>query len=136
MSKKKFMTIIDGDDKMPEGLSPPPKAETKNELIEMADPFSVLQAQENETLQNANVLLNDAGNMKLKSDLDDSEISGLSRVAFMADIFELHSLKSWSLEFMMLRVSRKRKGRQEFLEAIKKPVDMMPKMGWFGGKQL
>jgi hypothetical protein len=103
--------------------------------FEMDDPFKAMQAQENENLQTAKELFNEKNGMKLKSELSSDEVTGFSRVKFISHIFAIPALDTWADEFLMLRVSLKRKGRLEFLEAIKKPVDMMPKMGIFGGGQ-
>jgi hypothetical protein len=100
---------------------------------DLEDPFKSLQAQDNENLQSAKELFNPNEGLKLKSELTETEVTQLSRVKFISSIFNIPALDTWADEFLQLRVSMKRKGRLEFLEAIKKPVETMPKMGIFGG---
>ena len=55
----------------------------------------------------------------LKTDLDDKEIKVLSRLLYLKERYDLNSIDKFVNTFLKLRVSRKRKGRHEFLEAFK-----------------
>ena len=102
----------------------------------LSDPFSEIGKADNEALQSAKELFNEGSGLKLKTDIDDAEVFGLSRVKFISHVFNLPTLDIWADEFLKLRISRKRKGRLEFLDAIKRPQEMLPRMGgMFGGKQ-
>jgi hypothetical protein len=99
------------------------------------DLFADIGASDNERLQVAKELFTQ-DNIKLKTELSDREVFLLSRLLFMAETFRIPEMTSWCENFMKLRVSHKRKGRGEFLDAVKTPPMDMSFMGGgtrFGG---
>lgn len=112
------------------------KKEQEDHAGDMPDVFANIMNDENEQLQVVKELFTEEG-LKMKTDLEDREVHGIAKLSFIADQFDIPSLNSWIDEFVKLRVSRKRKGRGEFIEAVKRqPSDMMPKVGFFGRKQI
>lgn len=111
------------------------------EAFELDNPFEGFDKVENEQLQVAKELFNDKEGLKLKTELDETEIRGLARLTFIAQYYKIPALNIWIQEFIQLRVSKKRQGRKEFIEAIKRPQDMLgmmggPGMGLWNNKRL
>jgi hypothetical protein len=96
------------------------------------DIFSELGQSDNERLQVARELFT-VENIKLKTDIDDREVLMLTRLLFLADRFMIPEMADWVDNFMKLRVSRRRKGRGEYIEAVKQPA---MDMGGFAGNRL
>jgi hypothetical protein len=97
------------------------------------DIFAELGKSDNERLQVAKELFT-AENIKLKTDIDDREILMLARLLFLADRFKIPEMAQWVDNFIKLRVSRKRKGRGEFIEAVKtQPIEMVNQSGGLSG---
>lgn len=111
------------------------------EDIDLADDFEDMLEGENEDLQVVKELFTEEA-LAMKTDLDNREIRGLSQIAFMYERYEIPALKTWAHEFMKLRVSRNRKGRAEFIEAVRRKVTSPfgfgggGLMGGFKGRQL
>lgn len=57
--------------------------------------------------------------IKTRTDLNDNEISAMSRLLFLCDTFEFNNLNKALHNFMELRLSRNRKSRKEFIDALK-----------------
>jgi len=105
------------------------KNNTENESMD--DVFSDIISDENEQLQVAKELFTEEG-LKMKTDLDSREVHGIAKLSFIASEFDIPSLNNWVNEFIKLRVSLKRKGRSEFIQAIKRNHNEMGS-GRFGG---
>ena len=57
-------------------------------------------------------------NLNFKTDLSDKEIKILTRLVVLSDILKLTGLKKLTNEFKELRISKKRMGRNELVEAL------------------
>jgi hypothetical protein len=61
--------------------------------------------------------------IELKSDLNEFEISQLSKLLFVGKKMKLNGVTEICHTFMRLRVSKERKGRMELIEAIKSTLE-------------
>lgn len=77
---------------------------------------------DNERLQTAREIL-DPENIIMKTELTDAEIVALRKLKFIGDMFHIDEVEAWIKNFMLMRVSRKRKGREEFIRSIMQPRD-------------
>jgi len=57
--------------------------------------------------------------IKARTDINDNEISVISRLLFLCDDLELTNLRQAVNNFMILRLSKSRKSRKEFIESLK-----------------
>lgn len=98
------------------------------------DIFKELAASDNEKIQVARELFN-SQNIKHKTELSEREIFMITRLAVLGKKFKIPEITLWIDQFTNYRVSLRRKGRGEFIEAIKTPpVDFgMPQPG-FGSR--
>jgi len=67
-----------------------------------------------------------------KTDLSDNQINILTRLYFLAEEMEDKDLSSVIDKFVTLRISRKRKSRGEFIEALKGINDSQSGAGMLG----
>lgn len=82
------------------------------------DPFGMFE-NENEDIQVVKELFTDK-NIDMKTDLDDGEITNVALLYFLADEFKIPALQRYADKFLRLRVSKQRKGRAEFIQAVKR----------------
>jgi len=86
---------------------------------EMSDPFQSLFDDENQGLQVVKELFSDT-NIDMKTELSDNEIKNLCAIHFLAKEFKISYLDNYIERLLRLRVSKARKGRAEFIQAVKK----------------
>ena len=77
-------------------------------------------------------LLDTKTNMETKSDLDDKDITEILKLKHIAEKYNLKSLNKLVELYMKLRVSRKRLGRKEFIQAIQASRENRESSGMFG----
>lgn len=70
--------------------------------------------------------------LKTKTDLSDNQISLLTKGYFLADELGDERLRAVFDTFIELRISRKRKSRAEFIEALKGMDEVNKQAGMFG----
>lgn len=110
--------------------------ETKpNALIE--DSLSFQVENENDLKQVSKDLFTQ-GNINLKTELNDKEISYITKIQFMQEMYGMHTLDNAVNQFKQLRVSKDRKSRAEFINAVGGEAKKQEKeklwSGFFGAK--
>ena len=59
-------------------------------------------------------------NIETRTDLTTSEIIGIAKLKFLCDEYGLDNFRKMLIYFMELKLSKDRKSRKEFIEAIKR----------------
>ncbi len=65
------------------------------------------------------MILGKSEKIRLLTDIDDAEIKQVAALLVVADVVKDDNLKNFCVNFMELRVSKKRKGRTELLDLAK-----------------
>ena len=68
-------------------------------------------------------------NLTAKSELDDNQVLGFAKLSLLASMFKLPEVETFKRNFMELQISRKRKGRSEFVDSLKSTLGEKQKMG-------
>jgi hypothetical protein len=103
-------------------------------LIEDGLKFEV---EDNNDLKQVSKDLFTEGNINLKTELSDREIATITKIQFMQEMYGLHTLENAVMQFKQLRVSKDRKSRGEFINAVGGEAKTKEKeklwSGFFGG---
>ena len=84
------------------------------------DVFEQFESDSDQALKSAKMLLEaDEDNIKLRTDLNDHEIRLLSKLKYFHRIVHIEGLDGILTEYMMLKVSRNRKSRSEFVDTVR-----------------
>jgi hypothetical protein len=125
--KKEILPNPERDDPMlPESmLVPVPKEQfvvTSSEEFMPNDPLletSLSQTVESEnTIKSVSKELFTHSNIDVKTEVSHDEINNLTRLRFLRDRFNVQNVDTLTQSFLALRVSKDRKSRREFIEAL------------------
>ncbi len=83
---------------------------------ELSEPLNLID--ENNISVVSKELLTKDENIDLKTDVSDDDISNISKLRFMQKTLKMDNINILLDSFLSLRVSRGRKGRQEFIQAL------------------
>lgn len=101
----------------------------KEELAEISQLESYLKKKVDDEKESAQLFKTD--NIEVKTDLNEEEVSIMARLQFLVKELDLKNFGFALDKFMQLRLSKGRKSRKEFIEAIKKDTPFN-----FGGANL
>jgi hypothetical protein len=88
--------------------------------LPISDVFENFESDSDQALKSARTLFEaDEDNIRLRTDLNDHEIKLLSKLRYFHTLIDVKGLDSILTEFMMLKVSRNRKSRAEFVDTVK-----------------
>ena len=94
--------------------------ERMNMGVPLADAFEAFDSDSDQALKSAKTLFEaDNENIRLRTDLSDHEIKLLSKLRYFHKLVDIEGLDQILIEFMMLKVSKDRKSRKEFVETVK-----------------
>jgi hypothetical protein len=97
--------------------------------------FEQFSSDSDQALKSARTLFEaDDENIRLRTDLSDHEIKLLTKLRIFHRITDLEELDSVLTEFMMLKVSRNRKSRAEFVDTVKVKQEQNGFMGRMFGR--
>lgn len=97
--------------------------------------FEQFSSDSDQALKSARTLFEaDDQNIRLRTDLSDHEIKLLTKLRIFHRITNLEELDSVLTEFMMLKVSRNRKSRAEFVDTVKVKQEQSGFMGRMFGR--
>ena len=86
----------------------------------IGDVFESFSSDSDQALKSARTLFEaDKENIKLRTDLTDHEIRLLAKLRYFHTLVNIEGLDDILTEYMMLKVSRNRKSRSEFVDTVK-----------------